>query len=238
MWYVKYLVSAVIMLFTIAGTGAWWFFAGPGRYGEFNAVKERLSSIAGVEIINAGGNEDLTFEDIYATVEINGIILTFQQLTTDSFESPDSIIISRVGSYVPSVRGCARLQYSQMRKIADGSRTPERFYGTSIDIGLQGEFGSMLSPPYKNVQDVLARANELGEHLRSWPAEADERYLDGSQKIYTYWVQATRDGAYEGPWKDLLEDSQSEKGRADYFAALHDPQRERYCTSVIDGSSH
>lgn len=227
MRFVKYLVAVFIMLVAIAGTGAWWFFAGPGRYAELKSVKERLSRFAGVKILKAGDNEDLTFEDIYATVELNGIVITFQQLTTDAFESPDSIIVSRVGPYLPSTRGCARLQYSNVRKIADGSQTPERFYGTSIDIGRQGDYGSMLSLTYKNVQDVMDRANELGELLRSWPVEPDERYVDGSRKIYTYWVQIDRDGGYEGPWKDLLEVSKSEKARADYFTALHDPQRER-----------
>ena len=80
--------------------GAWlgYDLVGPGRYAEFEGVQARLRAIPGVELVDARGHEDVTFEIEGFTVDVAGRgRIAFGALDRESFEHADHLVLESIG---------------------------------------------------------------------------------------------------------------------------------------------
>jgi hypothetical protein len=163
-------VLVVTIVVTVAGaagvvailglvTGLW----GPLRYREFNQIQARFEEMPGVKVVDAWGNEDVTFEDIGVTVELAGKgRISFTGLTLGSFEQDGDryLNVHQVGPHF--FANCT----ASVSK--DGTLEPSS-YGASLDLGTTGDFGSHLPFVAHRVQDVIEEYDALIGALDRWP---------------------------------------------------------------------
>ena len=164
------LLKYVGWLFTVFGLvviWAWFTFADPGYYAEFNDIKKRLEDMEGVRLIDAWGHEDLTFEHIGAEIEVaeKGRV-RFTELSTSSFTSNPKICLEKIGPYHFTYRGNG---YIGVHNIETNESMMSEFMGSSIDVGKDGWFAGFFSFQIHSVQDVIQRYDEICEVISQWP---------------------------------------------------------------------
>ncbi|WP_140865357.1 hypothetical protein [Myxococcus xanthus] len=158
-------IAGAVVVLVIMGffTGLW----GPLRYREFNQIRARFEEMPGVKVVDAWGNEDITFEDIGVTVELAGKgRISFTGLTLASFErdGDSSITVQQVGPHFFADCTASVLE--------DGTLEVRR-YGASLNLGTTGDFGSHLPFVAHRVQDVIENADALLAALDRWPKYPD-----------------------------------------------------------------
>jgi len=90
------LFLAALVFLTRCEFHDWWY------YRELREVEARLEAIPNVEIIHSGGNEDLTFEDIYVELNVHGKgRLWLTQLSTGAFTGEQRFFVARIGNLEP-----------------------------------------------------------------------------------------------------------------------------------------
>ena len=160
---VVYTLAAVLAAPLTAGW-IWYMFAGPGYYAEFSRVKVGLAAVPGVEIIETGGNRDLTFEDIWARIRVAGKgEITLMSLTPASLVNSADLHLAKIGPY--SFRN-ERWGYGAVID-RDGKPVWHQSIGFTLNIGQGGDFGpngrlaGRLQPRIKNVRDVIQHYEEI-----------------------------------------------------------------------------
>lgn len=177
-------IAVLVLLLGIPAVWLWYTLAGPGYYAEFNDIKATLKGMPDVELIRAWGNEDITFEDIGAEIEVKGKgRIMFFALTRDSFKSTPVICLHTIGPYEFEYGGTG---YVGVVKTATGEPVRSQFWGSAIDIGSDGEFARFFPFKVKTVQDVIARYNDICEIIEKWP-EAPERKCFQNEEGTDYW---------------------------------------------------
>lgn len=123
-------------------------------YAEYDLVKNELSKIEGIKIINIDGNPDLTLEDIYATIELkNGNKITFGGgLTEKDFRSNSSIEITKVNNWEFHAIGCI-----------DSSHWGR----SSINVGEHSDYPEIKKLNIKNIKDVITHFDELNNVIKN-----------------------------------------------------------------------
>ncbi len=144
-------------------TGFW----GPLRYRELNQIRARFEEMPGVTVVDAWGNEDITFEDIGVTVELAGKgRISFTGLTLASFERDGDIYLNvqQVGPHF--------FAYCTASVSEDGTLELSS-HGARLYLGTTGDFGSHLPFVAHRVQDVIENADALIAALDRWPKYPD-----------------------------------------------------------------
>jgi hypothetical protein len=148
-------------------------------YAELETVRALLEALPGVEIVELGGNEDVTLEDIYAQIRIDGQdVVELYDLTAESFAPGRHLNVGSAGGLAP--RGsCCCFQNTWM----DGEPKPRRerslAWGIAVDVGPGGYLAPELAGGIASVQDLVARRREVAKLLASWPRCPDaKRYTD------------------------------------------------------------
>jgi hypothetical protein len=123
-----------------------WF-----RYRELRAVRDSLEAIDGVVSVEAGGNEDVTLEDIWAKIRLRtGGELWLFQLTSRSFSGTSPVVVGKAGDLFPKF-------------------SAHRSWGIAAEFGGGGLFAGQLSRPILNAGEAVARYEEISAALQSWP---------------------------------------------------------------------
>ena len=169
---------------------------GPGRYAEFEDVKARLGALPGVELLNAYGHEDVTWEIGGFTIEVEDKgVIELGALYRDSFEDTDHICIYEIGGHEVTV---VTEGFIGVYKQATGEPVRSRGHGTGIDVGRGGAFSRFFPFPINTVQDFIERHGEICDELATWPVQPDYgTFVDDEGVSYFY---ARRDPALEDPW--------------------------------------
>jgi hypothetical protein len=161
---------AALLAAPLTAVWIWYMFAGPGYYAEFNRVKAGLVALPGVELIQAGGNRDLTFEDIWAKIRIHGKgEITLMSLTPASLINSADLHLAKIGPY--SFRN-ERWGYGAVID-RDGKPVWHQSIGFTLNVGQGGDFGpngrlaGRLQPRIKNVRDVIQHYDEVIALLES-----------------------------------------------------------------------
>lgn len=116
-------------------------------YAQYNEVKSELSKIAGVDILHIWGNNDLTLEDIYATITINNRdTLRLTDLGKWSFDTTQSLSIARINNWEFHSTGCTR----------GGA-----WGGGGLGVGENAEYDEIKRLNLHNVQDVVNHIDAL-----------------------------------------------------------------------------
>lgn len=170
----------------------WYTFAGPWRYVEFNEIKAILKSIPNVELVYAWGNEDITFEDIGATIQVKGKgKMTFFSLTRNSFKTTSRICLNSIGPYKFQIEG-----EGYFGVIETATRKPIRTksMGDTIEIGSKGEFAQFFPFTLNNVQDTIAQYDNICMILSKWPVAPDKKHFrDKKGRDYYYSIIKSND---------------------------------------------
>lgn len=167
-------------------------------YSEFNEINERLSAIPGVRVVRSGGNHDITYEDLYADLEVIGKgRLDLYNLTLSSYDDGSGLDLLHVGGLAPRIAGC---DYLGTWRMSDNQRVRTEYKGNAIDIGPSGHFAGDLSGGIKGVEDAVHRFDELQRLLASWPACPRSEYRKTPEGWFRYCVQhvASEESAWDG----------------------------------------
>ena len=71
-----------------------------GYYTEYNDIKSQLLKTPNIDIIQMGGNKDLTYEDIWAEINVKGKgRITVFALSRESFKKTPKIVLGKIGDY-------------------------------------------------------------------------------------------------------------------------------------------
>lgn len=183
------LLFILLVALCIPAVWVWWTFFGPGYYAEFNDIKNAFQNMPEVEIVRAGGNEDVTFEDIWARIRIKGKgEMMIGGLTRQSFENiSPHISIREIGPYKPKIEGKMHIGATE---IATGKPVRSQFWGSGIDIGSEGAFARFFPFQIKNMQDAIARYDDICAVLAEWPVSPDKKHFqDENGNDYYYCVE-------------------------------------------------
>lgn len=187
----KKVLLSLVALAVILGIAAFWLwykYVGPQRYAEFNDIKERFQEMPDVELLDSGGHEDLTFEDIWATIRVEGKgEIKFYGLTRESFEEPKHILVNAIGPYNISFEGEG---FRGVIKTATGEPVRSRFWGGSINVGPNGRFTAFFPFEMRNVLDVIAHYHDICAVLAEWPVAPEKNHFkDEEGTDYYYYVK-------------------------------------------------
>lgn len=181
-------LGALAIFLGIPAVWLWYTFAGPGYYAEFNDIKASFETMPDVDIVEIGGNRDLTYEDIWAHISVRGKgHIHLYSLTRKSFRDGDHVILGAIGPYDINVEGEG---YVGAYKMDTGEPVRSQFYGGAIDVGREGAFANFFPFEISNVQDVIARYDDITAIISQWPAEADKKHFkDEEGTDYYYFVK-------------------------------------------------
>jgi hypothetical protein len=166
------------------------------RYWEYRQVLAELGRIPNVRVVESGGNEDVTLEDIYATIEIQDKgKIGFFQLERSSFSQASMLLVWQVGDYFPMV-----VSYGEQGVVKTSTREPVKTIGIGRGIGLEAgsPFAALFDAEFHRVQDVVAGYDGLVSVLSTWPVCPDSAALSESHRMeYRYCVNRTQDSLVE-----------------------------------------
>jgi hypothetical protein len=148
----------------IASSLTWWYC---GYYAELNYVKRILLHMRGVELVQAWGNEDVTLEDIGAHIKVrNKGDMTFFQLSRQSFNTGDRIIIGSIGGLEPRSKGHG---YFGVYQTSTGEPTKSEYFGSSIQLNRDSHFAKEFPFKIQTVQDAIGHYDDIYRIINEWP---------------------------------------------------------------------
>jgi hypothetical protein len=174
----------------------WYYLIGPGRYAEFEDIKDRLRQMPGVELLDASGHEDVTFEIGGFTIDVEDRgVIAFGALDSDSFEYTDHLVIQTIGDYEVFV-----VMEGYIGVYRAETKEPMRStgWGYGIDVGPKGPFSRFFPFPLSNVQNVLDRYEEICGELAGWPIQPD--YATFQDENGTHYYYSVRDPLSDEAW--------------------------------------
>jgi hypothetical protein len=157
------LTTAVVVALRVAWHQAY--------YSDYDSLRRVLSSVPGATFMSVGAYEDnpWVLKVVEGQVAVGG--------------DPTKVIVFRTSD------GRDLRSGEHVRLCAIG---PHRLWATDpdsscpdfLDVGLAGPFGGLISPPVKNVDDLVARYDEVLSKLAALPADGTHRAADG--RVYQF----------------------------------------------------
>lgn len=182
-WKVALLVPVVV----VAAPAALLIWSERTYFDEFNELNERLSAIPGIRVVRSGGNHDITYEDLFADLEMVGKgRLRLHNLTLSSYDTGIGLELTHVGGLEPRTAGC---DYFGVTRISDSKRVRSEYRGYGIDIGPSGAFAPDLRGGIQGVEDGVRRFDELRALLASWPVCPRSEYRKTPEGWFRYCVE-------------------------------------------------
>ena len=128
-----------------------------GARQDASAVTAALGKIENIEVIDVWGNEDVTLEDVYAVISVNGKgTITVLGVTPESIEESRHVRVAHIGQWEPDV----------LRVGQSGEAESERF---DIDFGPDGGLSSELGIEVSSIGDLVRRYDEIASVLEDLP---------------------------------------------------------------------
>jgi hypothetical protein len=83
--------------------------------------------------------------------------------------------------------------YVGVVKTGTGKPVRSQFYGCAIDIGRKGKFAQFFPFEMRNVQDVIARYDDISTIIAQWPMEPDKNHFkDKEGNDYYFYVKKNK----------------------------------------------
>lgn len=165
----KPLAITLLIMFGLIGAGK--YTCNKMYYALYNVVKDEFNKIEGVEILQIYGNEDLTLEDIYATIKIpTGDTLTFAGLDKQSFDSSQFLACWAVNQWKFNSTEC-RGGYS--------------VFGNSLSLAEWSEYPAIRNLHLRNISDVIKHIGALKKIIDGMAEQPRFDTLTvGGQRVY------------------------------------------------------
>ncbi len=178
-------LAAIGLTVAVAAVGLGYLLLGPGRYAELEHLRSLLQRIPGVNVLDASGHDDLTFEVESFTIEVQDRgEIAFGALDRSSFEYSKHLTIHSIGGHVPIVVREGHIGAYENR-TKEPMRSTGRGYG--IGVGPRDPFARFFPFPLTNVQCVIGRFEEICDQLSKWPVQpAYGSFQDGAGVSYYY----------------------------------------------------
>lgn len=149
--------TVILLALGLSAVGSDWLYLH-----EYEDILSRLRATPGLTIETSGGNEDVTFEDIYANVRLaDGTRLSLNQLSTAAFDGEEPFYVSRVGDWEPRITSWG---YFEVTK--DGAPVKSVSW-RSLDMGPSPH--AFCCRRFRSVPDVLSSVHALQRELEAWP---------------------------------------------------------------------
>ena len=182
-------LAAIGLALGVAAGCLWYYLIGPGRYAEFEDIQARLRQMPGVELLDASGHEDVTFEIHGFTIDVEDRgVIAFGALGRDSFEYSDHLSIQAIGGYevIVVMEGYIGVYRAETKEPMRSTG-----WGYGIDVGPNGPFSRFFPFPLSNVQNVLDRYEEICGELAGWPIQPE--YATFQDENGTHYYYSVRD---------------------------------------------
>jgi len=180
----------------LAAASLAYYQIGPGRYAEFEDIQDRLRRMPGVELLDATGNEDVTFEIEGFTIDVEGRgPIAFGALDSDSFEHTDHLYIQAIGGYDVIV---VREGYVGVYAIDTNEPMRSTGWGYGIEVGPEDPFSRFFPFSLSSVQDVIDRYEEICDELASWPVQPEYGTFQDEQGTHYYY--SVKDPSLDEDW--------------------------------------
>ena len=174
----------LVIVISIPALWLWYNLAGPGYFAEFHDIMARFEEMPNVQIIYIGGTHDITYEEISAIISIEDKgEMELYALTRNSFENPAHISLSSICGYEILVEGEGYLGVTN----ASGEPVRSKFYGGSIDIGSEGVFADVFPFQIKNVQDAIAKYDDICTVITEWAVDPAENHIQDKNGTNYYY---------------------------------------------------
>lgn len=187
-------IAVFLLLATVVSCPAydWWYKR------EFRQITEKFQRIPNVTVINAGGNEDVTFEDIFTELRIHGSgTLTLTQLTSAAFDGREPFYVSRVGNLEPRVTSYG---FQGVFETATGKPVKSVSFGSAIAIGDNELAHAVCCARYQTIPQVISAWKKLETELAAWPrCPALREVVGASGTVYRYCTGSPGDLQYPEP---------------------------------------
>lgn len=153
----------ILVSASLPGCSGWkWYYER-----DLRAVRGRLETIPGVTVKTLGGNEDITLEDIFATIEVAGKgELVLGDLTPRSFESGGQFILHRIGRQSPRYAGYGLVG---VYITATGQPVKSLVHGSSLAFGSRNDLAELMPVRVTRVQDLIENFEIIQAALLNWP---------------------------------------------------------------------
>jgi len=169
------ILAAVLVMISVAFWICWRW----GYYDEFEDIKKLFSQMNNVELVRAGGNEDMTFEDIYALIKVrNKGEMYFAQLTRHSFSGGERIIIGSIGGL--EIR-CKGYGYWGVLKLSTLEPVKSEYFGSSIQLNKDSPFVKEFPFKIETIQDAILHYDDIYTIIKSWPRCPDYKSISDSK---------------------------------------------------------
>lgn len=192
---------AAVLVLLVVGLFVWLRW---GYYDELRYVEERFRELPGVTLLRAGGNEDITLEDLWAEIRVGDHDrIEFVGLTRHAFSAEHAVMIGHIAGLAPRVTGYG---YFGTYKTATGEPTKTTSFAAVADFGPGGLFFDQVASPVLNVAVAVARYHDIAAVLANWPrCPAFKELQDTKGSLYRYCSQPTNESpcypAVEREWE-------------------------------------
>jgi|JI8StandDraft_1071087.scaffolds.fasta_scaffold64954_1 hypothetical protein len=117
-------------------------------YHELNYIKKELQKNDKIEIVKVWGNEDVTFEDIYAILKVKQKgNLSIYNLSNDVNDFPNEVYIGEIGNYKFTHFVC------------------RNGISSKLNIGTKSDFGKKTGIVFKNIDDVINHYDDIIKYI-------------------------------------------------------------------------
>ena len=140
-------------------------------YSDYNSLQERLSSVPGATLLSLGAYADnpWVLKVVEGQVAVGGDptkVIVFRTSDGRDLCSGEHVRICSIGPY-------------GLWAVDPGGGWPDY-----VDLGSAGPFSGLISPPVKDVNDLVARYDEVLSKLAALPADGTHRAADG--RVYEF----------------------------------------------------
>ena len=157
---------------------------------NLDLIVAEAEGIDGVVVLDAGGNQDIMLEDIWLELEIDGVPVSFSQVTWNSFHQTDHLAVYRIGEWGFKLRGYRAPNLGPGKPARDAS-----MWGTRLSLGRDGDWCPPTGGPVGNIPEFVRRLPELIKDIAAIPEGPPGVYLGrgpGTNALYHLWVYRVR----------------------------------------------
>jgi hypothetical protein len=148
--------------------GSWlaYEWAGPGYYREMTLVKRAIQDTPGLSIISIEAHEDISLEEIWATLEIEGRgTFSIYEITPSTFSNTDQFALISIGPYTfyHEMEG-----YIGVYQTSSGEAIRSKGYSSMADFGTASSFAKKVGLEVRDMSHFMQQYDDVLKFCETW----------------------------------------------------------------------